>query len=114
MSSGAPRFGVVPVLCNRVVWQSSDMTYPAVNNPNITSGFTLNKHSVSLASDLHCFVVLRPLPEQSAPSAARYIIIIVHADDFRAVIIQLWDCEPLQEISARTDLRMGGGGTCSK
>ena len=73
MSSGAPRFGVVPVLCNRVVWQSSDMTYPAVNDPNITSGFTFNKRSVSLASELRCFVVLRPSPEQGAPSAARYI-----------------------------------------
>ena len=31
VSSGAPRFGVVPVLCNREVWQSSDMTYPAYN-----------------------------------------------------------------------------------
>ena len=72
MSSGAPRFGVVPVLCNHVVWQSSDMTYPAVNEPNITSGFTFNKRSLSLASELRCFVVLRPSPEQSAPSAARY------------------------------------------
>ena len=72
MSSGAPRFGVVPVLCNREVWQSSDMTYPAVNDPNITSGFTFNKRSVSLVSELRSFVVLRPSPEQSALSAARY------------------------------------------
>ena len=72
MSSGAPRFGVVPVLCNREVWQSSDMTYPAVNDPSITSGLTFNKRSVSLASELRSFVVLRPSPEQSAPSAARY------------------------------------------
>ena len=49
------------------------MTYPAVNDPNITSGFTFNKRSVSLASELRSFVVLRPSPEQSAPSAARYI-----------------------------------------
>ena len=74
MSSGAPRFGVVPVLYNRVVWQSSDMTYPAVNDPNITSGFTFNKRSVSLTAELRSFVVLRPSPEQSAPSAARYNI----------------------------------------
>ena len=74
--SGAPRFGVVPALCNREVWQSSDMTYPAVNDPNITSGFTFNKRSLSLASELRCFVVLRPSPEQSAPSAVRYNIII--------------------------------------
>ena len=73
MSSGAPRFGVVPVLCNHEVWQSSDMTYPAVTDPNITSGFTFNKRSVSLASELRSFVVvLRPSPEQSVPSAARY------------------------------------------
>ena len=37
------------------VWQSSDMTYPAVNNPNITLGFTFNKRSVSLASELRSF-----------------------------------------------------------
>ena len=74
MSSGAPRFGVVPVLCNREVWQSSDMTYPAVNDPNITSGFIFNKRSVSLAAELRSFVVLRPSPEQSVPSAARYSI----------------------------------------
>ena len=49
------------------------MTYPAVNDPNITSGFTFNKRSDSLASELRSFVVLRPSPEQSAPSAARYI-----------------------------------------
>ena len=54
------------------VWQSSDMTYPVVNDPNITSGFTFNKRSVSLASELRSFVVLRPSPEQSAPSAACY------------------------------------------
>ena len=72
MSSGAVQARVVPVLCNREVWQSSDMTYPAVNDPNITSGFTFNKRSVSLASELRSFVVLRPSPDQSAPSAARY------------------------------------------
>ena len=77
MSSGALRFRVVPVSCNRMVWQSSDMTYPAVNDPNITSGFTFNKRSVSLASELRSFVVLRPSPEQSAPSVARYSIIII-------------------------------------
>ena len=39
----SPQIDIVPVLlCNREVWQSSDMTYPAVNDPNITSGFTLN------------------------------------------------------------------------
>ena len=54
---------------------SSDMTYPAVNDPNITSGFTFNERSVSLASELRCFVVLRPSPEQSTPSAARYNMI---------------------------------------
>ena len=75
MSSGAPSFGVVPALCNREVWQSSDMTCPAVNDPNITSGFTFNKRSVSLASELRSFVVLRPSPEQNAPSAARYSIL---------------------------------------
>ena len=35
------------------------MTYPAVNDPNITSGFTFNKRSVSLASELRSFVGLR-------------------------------------------------------
>ena len=55
-----------------MVWQSSEMTYPAVNDPNITSGFTFNKRSVSLASELRSFVVLRPSSEQSAPSAARF------------------------------------------
>ena len=73
VSSGGPRFGVVPVLCNREVWQSPGMTYLAVNDPNITSGFTFNTRSVSLASELRSFVVLRPSPEQTAPSAARYI-----------------------------------------
>ena len=57
------------------VWQSSDMMYPAVNDPNITSGFTFNKLSVSLMFELRSFVVLQPLLEQSAPSAARYNIL---------------------------------------
>ena len=72
MSSGAPRFGVIPVSCNREGWQSSDMRYPAVNDPNITSGSTFNKRSVSLASKLCSSVFLRPSPEQSAPSAVCY------------------------------------------
>ena len=76
VSSRALRFGVVPVLCNHEVWQSSDMMYPAVNNPNITSGFRFNKCSVSLASELRSFIVLRPSPAlakgQSAPSTAHY------------------------------------------
>ena len=75
MSSGPPGFGVVLVLCTRKVGQSLDMTYPAVNDPNITSGFTFNERSVSIVSELCCFVVIRPSPEQSTPAAACYNII---------------------------------------
>ena len=42
----------------------------------VLSDFTFNKRSVSLASELRSFVVLRPSPEQSAPSAARCSILL--------------------------------------
>ena len=104
VSSGAPRFGVVPVLCNREVWQSSDMTYLAVNDPNITSGFTFNERSVSLASELRSFVVLRPSPKQSAPpSTARYNI----------DLITLWSLDtysPWRSFQIRGGFRGEGGG----